>query len=72
MIEFDAEDYNWEKVAEEEDMFYCEETHEFIHPIFFESEEESAELGTEEGAAVQEDHAEYINDGRKIPVMHKR
>ncbi|CAN0508150.1 unnamed protein product, partial [Ectocarpus sp. 12 AP-2014] len=44
MIEFDAEEYNWENVAEEEDMYFCEETGEFIHPIFFDSHEEAREV----------------------------
>lgn len=35
-------------------MFYCEETHEFIHPIFFESEEESSEVSVDQHTTTQE------------------
>jgi hypothetical protein len=40
MLEFDAEGYSWRHVAEEEDMYFCEETKEFIHPVFFDTPQE--------------------------------
>ncbi|CAM9100895.1 unnamed protein product [Phaeothamnion confervicola] len=42
MLEYDAEGYDWHNVAEEEDMYYCEDTGEWIHPVFFAAEEEDA------------------------------
>ncbi|CBN78142.1 hypothetical protein Esi_0100_0046 [Ectocarpus siliculosus] len=78
MIEFDAEEYNWENVAEEEDMYFCEETGEFIHPIFFDSQEEAREVRATSSSATSssdrdgEEHVEYINEGRGLPVMQQR
>ncbi|CAM9160175.1 unnamed protein product [Scytosiphon promiscuus] len=77
MIEFDAEEYNWENVAEEEDMYFCEETGEFIHPIFFDSQEEAREVRASSSSGTSsepdaEDHLEYINEGRRMPVMQRR
>ncbi|CAM9260983.1 unnamed protein product, partial [Ectocarpus sp. 13 AM-2016] len=78
MIEFDAEEYNWENVAEEEDMYFCEETGEFIHPIFFDCQDEAREVRATSSSATSssdrdgEEHVEYINEGRGLPVMQQR
>jgi len=40
---------------QEEDMYYCEETGEFIHPIFFDSQEEAREVRTNSFSATSSD-----------------
>eukprot|EP00903_Cladosiphon_okamuranus_P005503 g5484.t1 len=77
MLEFDAEEYNWRNVAEEEDMYFCEETGEYIHPTFFNAQEEAREVRATSSSATSsdpdaEDHHEYINEGRRMPVMQQR
>jgi len=34
-VEFEAEGYSYENVLEEQEMIFCQETREFIHPIHF-------------------------------------
>ncbi|CAN0113013.1 unnamed protein product [Discosporangium mesarthrocarpum] len=54
-------------------MYYCEETREFIHPVFFDAEEEAREVedepdnGNPQGG--EEAHVEFINQGRVLPVV---
>jgi hypothetical protein len=62
MLEFDSEGYEWQNVVEEENMYYNEESKEYIHPAFFDT-------------LVQVTHEEsettLINEGRKLPRMEK-
>jgi hypothetical protein len=63
MLEFDAEGYSWRHVAEEEDMYFCEETKEFIHPVFFDTPQEEG-AGDDATVAVDGNSqviATYIN-----------
>ncbi|CAM9525476.1 unnamed protein product [Chrysoparadoxa australica] len=65
MLEFDAEGYQWEQVAEEEDMYYCNETGEYIHPVFFDSDEEATEV---EDARDEE----LLSDSKPLPKQMER